>query len=362
MRLGMIGFSGFGGAGIVASEIADGLARRGHEVHYISDAVPPRLVSNTTVTCHTYPTSPDPLLPAVHVLAELMQSRRLDLVHAHFAIFNLGAALLARSLSGRFLPVVLTLHGSDVYGIRPRSATAHALRRALEACQAVCAVGPFLAREVHTCIGGGLDLRVVPNFVPDRYRRQDPPARIRRPGEIVLLHVSCFTPVKGVLDLVRAFALVRERSPARLVLVGDGPVRREAEVLAQSMGLAPYIRFTGFQRDLAPFFLDADLFLLPSYMESFGLAALEALAHGLPVIASQVGGLPALIRDGVDGLLVPPGRPEVLAEATLTLLGEPSGLARMAEQAREGAWSRFPSGLALDAYEDLYRSCLSTGD
>lgn len=368
MRIGISCYSTFGGSGVVATEVGKALAARGHEVHLLSPSVPPRLQGcEHRVWFHEVSASPYPLFEAepfsialASRMADVAAHHGLELMHAHYAIPHASAALLARmALEGR-LKVVTTLHGTDVTLVGADPSYLSMVRLAIRESDAVSAVSAFLRDQTLRTFGVERPIEVIPNFVtPPAERAPDCRGWLAPDALPLLAHVSNFRPVKRVMDVMRVFQRVRTAQPCRLVLVGDGPDRAEAEAFAREHGLADAVRFTGKQLDIGAVLACADLFLLPSGTESFGLAALEAMAHGVPVVASRVGGLPEVVRHGVDGFLEPVGDVEAMAARVASLLRDPQARRAMGQAARTRALGTFAEGPVIDAYEALYAQALS---
>jgi L-malate glycosyltransferase len=387
LRIGIACFPTVGGSGVVASELATHLGRRGHQVHVFSSKVPFRLArGEPRVEVHVVDPQKRPPLEndayshaLAGAMAEVAVTSGLDVLHVHYALPHAPSALAARQIlqaGGRKAPrLVTTLHGTDVTNVGEDPALRMVTRHAVLASDAVTTPSAWL-REAALA---GLDLpvgtriEVVPNFVdleafhpaPDRpdLRALFPRERwegAERPG--VLLHASNFRKLKRVGDAVTALAEVARRRPAVLVLVGDGPERAGVEKLAASLGLAGRVAFLGERPQLGPLFSQADLFLLPSDQESFGLAALEALASGVPVVASRVGGLPEVVVDGSTGRLVPPHDPQALAAAVLELLDDEPRRSAMGRAARDDAATRFRPEPVVDRYEAIYREVAERWD
>jgi N-acetyl-alpha-D-glucosaminyl L-malate synthase BshA len=372
LRVGVVCFSTFGGSGVVASEIAMGLAERGHTVHVFSDDVPGRLeggAANPRVHVVDKPATP-PLkhfpytLALASAIVEVARRERLDVVHAHYAVPHAATAYLARQIlaagpgSGPPPRVVTTLHGTDITLVGSDETFLPLTRFAINASDAVTTPSAWLAEATYEKLDVPREQRidVIPNFVDTaRFR----PAAASRAGALpTLIHVSNFRPLKRVGDVVRVFARVRAGTPARLQLVGDGPERAAVEALAVSLGVAGDVDFVGERGDLPELLAGASVFLLPSETESFGLAALEALACGVPVVASRVGGVPEVVADGQTGFLCGVGDVEGMAAAVGRLLAEPALLGAHAAAARARA-ETFARGPALDRYVALYRRVLA---
>jgi N-acetyl-alpha-D-glucosaminyl L-malate synthase BshA len=368
MRIGISCYSTFGGSGVVATEVGKALAARGHEVHLLSPSVPPRLVGfEDRIFFHEVTASPYPLfedapysIALASRMADVAEHYGLEIMHAHYAIPHASAALLARmALEGR-LKVVTTLHGTDITVVGSDPSYLSMVRLAIRESDAVTSVSQYLKDETYRTFKVDRPIDVIPNFVsaptgpvPDCRQWLAPCSAS------VLTHISNFRPVKRVLDVMRIFELVRREHPARLVMVGDGPDRAEAEAYAREHGFEQEVRFTGKQLDINTVLTCSDVFLLPSSTESFGLAALEAMAHRVPVIATRVGGLPEVVRHGVDGYLEPMGDVQAMARDALALLSDCELRKRMGQAARERALTTFEEGPVIDLYEAVYQRVLA---
>lgn len=367
MRIGISCYSTFGGSGVVATEVGKALAARGHEVHLLSPSLPPRLLGfEHRVVFHEVQASPYPLfedapfsIALASKMADVAEHHHLDILHAHYAIPHASAALLARMAVGGKLKVVTTLHGTDITVVGSDPSYLPMVRLAIRESDAVTAVSAYLKDETQRIFKVDRPIEVVPNFIAEPLTSAcDCRGWIAPKGEGVMTHISNFRPVKRVLDVLKVFERVRAEHPCRLVMVGDGPDRQEAEAYARAHGLEESVRFTGKQLDIGSVLACSDVFLLPSSTESFGLAALEAMAHRVPVIASRVGGLPEVVRHGVDGFLEPLGDVDAMAEDALTLLRQPALRKAFGHAARERALTTFAEGPIVDQYEALYESVL----
>jgi N-acetyl-alpha-D-glucosaminyl L-malate synthase BshA len=371
VKIGIVCYPTFGGSGVVATELGKGLAARGHEVHIVSYAAPARMDPfDERVRLHEVEVSSYPLFryPPYEValasrLADVAEAADLDLVHVHYAIPHTLAALLVQAiLRPRPFPVVTTLHGTDITVVGQEPSYARVTRFALERSDAVTAVSEWLRRETVRVFETRRPIEVIPNFVDLERFTPAGAAAIRScfapRGERVLVHVSNFRPVKRVGKVVEAFAAVRARMPATLVMVGDGPDRVLAEARAKDLGVRADVRFLGAQGDVASLLRAADVLVMPSEFESFGLAALEAMASGVVPIATAAGGLPEVVTDGVDGLLVPEAEIGTLGARVADLCADPARLAAMKAAARGSAERRFGREAVVAVYERLYESAL----
>lgn len=375
MRIGITCYPTYGGSGAVATELGLELGRRGHEVHVISYASPFRLKGySERVFFHEVDVSGEnyPLFrfyPYSLALAakqhEVALHEKLDLMHVHYAIPHATTAYLAKQMleGERDLKVVTTLHGTDITLVGQEHSFFSITKFSIEKSDSVTAVSQFLKDETIKAFGcDDCQIDVIPNFFnpSDYYPAQpggDRPA-LAPPGVKVLMHVSNFREVKRVTDVVRVFGRVRAETPAILVMVGDGPERQRAEEEAKTLGVDKDVRFLGNLTAHADVLRAADLFLLPSSTESFGLAALEAMACGVPVIASRVGGLPEVVVHGETGALAPVGAVDTMASAALQILCDPE----RGQAAREASIRRaaqFTAEKIVPQYEDLYRRVLA---
>jgi N-acetyl-alpha-D-glucosaminyl L-malate synthase BshA len=292
-------------------------------------------------------------------MADVAATYGLEIMHAHYAIPHATAALLARMALGNELKVVTTLHGTDITVVGSDPSYMSMVKLAIRQSDGVTAVSEYLRDETHRTFQVDRPIDVIPNFVePPAESQQGCRAWLAPQGAAVLTHISNFRPVKRVLDVVKTFERVRQQFPARLVMVGDGPDRPEAERYCREKGFASEVRFTGKQLDIGALLACSDLFLLPSATESFGLAALEAMSYKVPVIASRVGGLPEVVRHGVDGFLEPLGDVDAMAARVLELLKDPARRAAFGEAARQRALGTFAEGPIVDRYEALYERVL----
>lgn len=373
VKIGIACYPTYGGSGAVATELGLGLAARGHEIHFLSYAPPFRLsglrerVFFHEVEMADYPLFEHPpytlaLAVAIHQVA---RDRGLDLVHVHYAIPHAASAWLAGQMfEGTGRPrLVTTLHGTDITLIGRHPSFRSMTRFSILRSDGLTAVSRYLKRETEENFDvSGASIRVIPNFVDtDRYRRNAAPidrARLAPPGEKLLIHVSNYRAVKRVEDVIDIFARVTERIPSRMIMVGDGPDRPLVRRRAEELGVTGRVSFLGQHTSVEDLLVLGDLFLLPSKTESFGLAALEAMACGTPVVASRAGGLPELVADGESGLLYEPGDVEGMAAGALGILASAELWRRMSESGRRIAETRFSAPTVIGMYEDFYREVL----
>jgi N-acetyl-alpha-D-glucosaminyl L-malate synthase BshA len=372
MRIGITCYPTYGGSGIVATELGIELAERGHEIHFITYANPIRLsVESPRLHYHEVEVADYPLfqyppycLALASRMAEVAESAKLDLLHVHYAIPHSISALLASQMLDGRLPFITTLHGTDVTLVGNDPSYFPITSFAIERSPGVTTISEYLRKRTVDVFGVKNPIRVIPNFVNcDLYQVVEDAAlraQYAPPDEKILMHLSNLRPVKRPLDCVRILARLVEHVPARLLMVGDGPERSAAETLARELGVEDKVEFLGKRLQVAPLLAIADIFLLPSEMEGFGLAALEAMACGVPAVASNVGGVPELITDSVDGVLCPVGDIDAMAQACRDLLTDSECYKSVAGAARETALTRFCATKIIPLYEDYYREIRAT--
>ncbi len=371
MRIGITCFPTAGGSGVVATELGKSLAKRGHQVAFISYSPPLRLGDTPSgVTFHPVRSMQYPLLkefPHTLTLASTMatvaREKRLQILHVHYAIPFAPAALLAQQIAPELgLRIVTTLHGTDVTLVGNDPAFKPITTMVIAQSDAVTAVSRWLREQAAQEFMTGKPVRVIYNFVdPNRYRRPKGllPAAAIGQSPYTLVHISNFRPVKRIVDVIKIFAKVQQQVDARLVLVGDGPESCRALQTALDCGIADRVQFVGLVEDTAPILQNSDLLLLPSQTESFGLVALEAMASGVPVIASDVGGLPEVVAHGECGFLAPVGDVEQMAAYAVKLLTDPPLYRAFSEAAQKRAESCFHPDQIVPQYEALYQELLT---
>jgi L-malate glycosyltransferase len=375
MKIGITCYPTYGGSGAVATELGIALAGRGHEVHFITYSQPFRLpaflpgVYFHEVDVGRYPLFEYPPydLALAARMHEVVLAHDLDLLHCHYGIPDASSAWIAREMlrdGGRDVRVITTLHGTDIT-IVGQDPSFHSITRfSIERSDRITAVSEFLRNQTFHAFGcTGCQVEVIHNFIdPTVYNRtRYEPALRNQFGDHMplLMHVSNFRAVKRVADVVGVFAGVRARVPSVLIMVGDGPERVTAEDEARRLGVSRDVHFLGRIDMVAPLLAEADLFLLPSQSESFGLSALEALACGVPVVASRAGGLPEVIRDGETGILCEVGDVAGMSDAASQLLRDQPRWDRMSGAAAADARARFSLEPIVSRYEDLYWSALN---
>jgi len=367
MKIGISCHPTFGGSGVVATELAQALAEGGDEVHVISYAMPARLsLGGPRLFFHPVAVGLYPLLeypPYSLALAtkmvDVVRQHKLDLLHVHYAVPNAVSAVLAREILEPYeIRVITTLHGTDVTLVGNDPSYLETTRFGIMRSDAVTAVSESLRLATNEQIGNGKDIRVIPNFVDaSRYLavRDEPGARRwAREGEQVLVHVSNFRRIKRVLDVVRIFHQISRRRLVRLLLVGEGPELGRAEQLCRDLGISDQVVFMGTVSAIEPVLVHADLLFLPSETESFGLAALEAMACEVPVIASNIGGLPEVVVDGQSGFLRPVGDIDAMVAAAETLLSNEDLRREFGRNGRARAIEHFGQKEIVGRYRELY--------
>lgn len=373
LKIGITCFPTYGGSGALATELGKELARRGHTVHFISYALPFRLDGfHENIVFHEverpdYPLFEDSLyaLSLTSKMVDVVLYDELDILHVHYAIPHAISAWNAKQIlneQGRDIKIITTLHGTDITLIGLDPTLLPLVRFSIDKSDGVTAVSRFLREKTITNFQLDREIEVIPNFVNTEAWRRTPNHPLREQfapnGEKVLVHASNFRSVKRVTDIVRVFAQVRSKVASKLLMVGDGPDRAEAERLCRELDICGDVRFLGKQNALEEIYSASDLFLMPSQNESFGLSALEAMACGLPALTSSVGGLPELNLHGVTGYISEIGDIDRMARYAIDLLSDPKKYARFSAAARERAEAGFSSNDVVPMYESFYRRVL----
>lgn len=369
MKIGIVCYPTFGGSGVVATELGKALALKGHKIHFITSHWPIRLEHFTeNVFYHEVNVSDYPLFefpPYESALAskivDVARFQNLDILHVHYAIPHASSAVFARQILQReynqYLPVITTLHGTDITLVGKDASFSPVVSYSLHESDGVTAVSNYLAESTQETFRTNIDIRVIPNFIDlKRFQKLDKQhfrQLLASENEKVLIHTSNFRKVKRIEDCIRVFESVRKQMPAKLLMVGDGPERTSGEELCRQLELCDDIKFLGKQQSVEELLAISDLFLLPSGSESFGLAALEAMACGIPVISSNTGGLPEVNMDGYSGYLCPVGDIEFMAKKAIYLLSKKDILEKFSHQAMEQA-SKFELSKVLPIYEEYY--------
>ncbi len=372
MNIGIICYASVGGSGVVATELGRSLAARGHRVHVISTDLPFRQdkfqagLSFHQVLTPTYPLFREPqyLLSLANKVVQVAREFRLDIIHAHYAVPHATAALLARQVleSTWDAPaprLVATLHGTDITLVGNDPSYSEIVAYSIEQSDVVTAVSESLRASTYKELGVQREIEVIPNFLDCAlHRRRSVPELRKRfapdPATRIVMHVSNFRPVKRIDAVMQIFARIRREVPSKLLLVGDGPELATAYRLIRELDLSDSVEAVGAQEEVQSLLSVADVFLLPSAQESFGLAGLEAMACEVPVVASAVGGLPEVIEHGVTGFLHPPDDLDAMAASAVSLLRDPARHRAMALAARERVADRFCVDRVVPMYEAVY--------
>jgi N-acetyl-alpha-D-glucosaminyl L-malate synthase BshA len=377
LSVGIVCYASVGGSGIVATELGKALALRGHQAHFISTETPFRLgdfqegLFFHQVQTPSYPLFREPqyLLSLANRVVQVASESRLDIIHAHYAVPHATAAFLSRQIlatnNGAAPRVVTTLHGTDITLVGSDPSYSSIVAFSIEQSDAVTAVSKSLRESTYAQLGVKHPISVIPNFLDCTVHRRRPRPELRRrfsrgdEATKIVVHVSNFRPVKRVDAVVSIFDGIRKQVPARLILVGDGPDLSLAQQRARDLGIAALVDAVGAQDEVVPLLSIADLFLLPSSQESFGLAALEAMSCEVPVVASSVGGLPEVVEHGVSGFLHPFDALDEMVSSGVALLRDPALHRRVAEAACRRVRIEFCVERVVPMYEDCYRELLS---
>ncbi len=372
MKIGILCYPTYGGSGVVATELGKGLARKGHKIHFITYSQPARLtnfwenifyheVPNTDYPLFEYPPYDTSLASKI---VDVAKYEGLDLLHAHYAIPHATIGYLAREIlktHGKYLPLITTLHGTDITLVGTNRAFSPVVEFSINQSDGVTAVSESLKKDTFANFDIKKDISVIYNFIDfERFKRSNKDhfkKAIAPNGEKIIVHTSNFRKVKRVEDVVLVFKKIHEKLPSKLLLIGDGPERINLEAMCRQLGICDDVRFLGKQEAIEEILAVADLFLIPSGSESFGLAALEAMACEVPVISSDIGGLPEVNIHGTTGFMAPVGDVESMASYALKLLLDDDLLSRFRQNALNQA-KRFDIHNILPEYEQLYERVL----
>lgn len=366
LKIGITCYPTLGGSGVVATELGKLLAERGHQIHFIAHSMPFRLGSyqknvfyhEVEVTdYHVFRYQPYDLSLASK-MATVARMQQLDVLHVHYALPHAVCAYLAKEMVGDQLKTVTTLHGTDITILAQEASISDLIRLAINRSDAVTAVSQDLIQETRRLLDITRDIDLAYNFVDKRiyYPRNCSNARAEfaAPHEKIFMHISNFRPVKRILDVVDVFYRVQQQLPSKLMLVGEGPELAKAQEKVHQLGLQDHVYFLGKQNDVAQVISLADLMLLPSEKESFGLVALEAMACGVPTIGSNAGGIPELISHGETGYTCPVGDTESMARHAVELLRDPEKYKRFSEACIQRARTNFCNEMIAEQYERIY--------
>lgn len=368
MKIGIVCYPTYGGSGVIATELGKALAKKDHQIHFISYSQPVRLDTfGGNIFFHEVPVLTYPLfeyppyeLALISRMVDVVKYEKLDILHVHYAIPHAFAAISAKNIlasQGINIPVITTLHGTDITLVGKDASYEPAVTYSINQSDCVTAVSEFLKEETNRCFDVRKDIKVIYNFVDfERFSKKSKEhfkVAIAPFGEKILVHTSNFRPVKCLEDVIKIFAIVRKSIPAKLLLVGDGPERTKAELKCRKLGICQDVRFLGKIEAVEEVLSVADLFLLPSERESFGLAALEAMACQVPVISTNAEGIPEVNVDGVTGYMSNVGDVEGMAANAIRILSDPEVHQKFKAAAFDRA-KEFDLDKILNMYEDLY--------
>ncbi len=373
MKIGIVCYPTYGGSGVLATELGKSLAQRGHQVHFISYKQPARLdffaenIFFHEVYVSHYPLFEFPPYETTLIgrLVDVVKFEKLDLLHVHYAIPHASAAVMAKHIlrkEGIEIPIITTLHGTDITLVGKDKSFEPVVSYAINMSDAVTAVSQSLKQDTLSNFHIENDIHVIPNFIDiSRFNKQTKDhfrKAITPQDEKLLIHISNFRKVKRVEDVVKIFAKVREKIPSKMLLVGDGPERQNIEMLCRELGICDGLNFLGKQESVEEILSVCDLFLLPSETESFGLAALEAMACEVPVVSSNAGGIPEVNIEGVTGFLCDVGDVDAMAKRSIELLSNPDMLKQFKHQAKQQALT-FDIDRIVPMYESLYNKVIA---
>lgn len=371
MKIGIVCYPTFGGSGVLATELGMALSQKGHEIHFISYQQPVRLHFHPNIYYHEVTVQNYPLFDfppyetaLISTMVQVITNNKLDLLHVHYAIPHASTAYFAREIlkkSGQDIPYITTLHGTDITLVGRDQTFAPVVTFSINESNAITAVSNNLREETYKFFAVEKDIQVIPNFVDTSRFHQTNKEHFKKMlapnGERILAHVSNFRKVKRVEDVIKIFERVHEKLPSKLLMIGDGPERQNAEELCRNMKICNDIRFLGKQEQMDEILSITDLFLLPSQYESFGLSALEAMACGVPVISTNAGGLPEINIDGVTGFLSDVGNVTEMSERATWLLEDEERLQGFKDAALAHART-FEKSQIIPLYEALYEKVI----
>ncbi|GJH40767.1 N-acetyl-alpha-D-glucosaminyl L-malate synthase BshA [Capnocytophaga sp. HP1101] len=372
MNIAIVCYPTFGGSGVVATELGLALARKGHQVHFITYSYPVRLdFLEMNIHFHEVHVEEYPLfhyqpyeLALSSKMAYVIKTYHIDVMHVHYAIPHAYAGYMAKQMlkrEGIEVPMITTLHGTDITLVGNHPTYKEAVTFSINESDVVTSVSESLKQDTLRLFQVDKDIQVIPNFIDLKKLKETSPCKravMAKPEELIVTHISNFRKVKRVDDVVRIFYGIQEKLPAKLIMVGDGPEREIADQLCKDLGIKSKVLFLGNTNDIDRILCFTDLFLLPSASESFGLSALEAMAAGVPVVSSNVGGLPEVNEEGVSGYLCPIGDVQAMAEKAIYILEDKARLAHFKQNARKVA-ERFDEDKIVPMYEALYYSAIN---
>ncbi|WP_035178327.1 N-acetyl-alpha-D-glucosaminyl L-malate synthase BshA [Alkalihalobacterium bogoriense] len=367
LKIGISCYPTVGGSGVIATELGKLLAENGHDVHFITSSMPFRLdkvypnlyYHEVEVNQYSVFKFPPYDLSLASKMAEIITREQLDVLHVHYAVPHAICAYLAKQMVGGKVNIVTTLHGTDITVLGYDPSLSEIIRFGIEQSDVVTAVSNSLAEQTHSLLHIERPIETVYNFIDERVYRKHCRLDLRQQYRIekddkVVVHISNFRPVKRVSDIIRSFALIRNKQKAKLLLIGDGPETTVACKLVRELGIQDDVRFLGNQKHVAEILSISDLMLLLSEKESFGLVALEAMACGVPVIGTNIGGIPEVIVDGETGYICEVGNVEQVSDKAISLLQDPDLHKQMSNQAQERVQHFFSSKKIVQQYESIY--------
>ncbi|MEJ9212303.1 N-acetyl-alpha-D-glucosaminyl L-malate synthase BshA [Bacillus smithii] len=371
LKIGITCYPTVGGSGVVATELGKLLAEKGHEVHFITSSVPFRLnrmyhniyFHQVEVSQYSVFQYPPYDIALSNKMAEVMRREKLDILHVHYAIPHAVCAILGKQMAGSNCKIVTTLHGTDITVLGYDPSLTDAIRFGIERSDAVTAVSNALVQETYQLIQPKKEIIPIYNFIDERIFKKISSSHLKeeygiRSDEKVIIHVSNFRSIKRVPDVVKVFARIFEKMPAKLLLVGDGPEMTVVSELVSDLGLDEEVFFLGKQDNLEELYSISDLMLLLSQKESFGLALLEAMACGVPCIGTNVGGIPEVIQNGVNGFICEPGDLADIVQKSLYLLENSEIHRQFSERSVLTVKQKFDSRKIVNRYESIYLSLL----
>lgn len=370
MRIGITCYPTYGGSGTVATELGKALAIRGHKIHFISYSLPYRLrefnenVSFHEVSMMAYPLFEYPpySLALAAKMVEVTEKQNLDLLHVHYAIPHAASAYLAKQMLGGKLKIITTLHGTDITLVGNDESYFRITKFSIDQSDGITTVSEYLKRVTEERFQTQIPIKVIPNFVdPEHFSRSQRRCAkylFSPKGEKIVMHISNFRPVKRIEDVISIFALINSEIPSKLIMVGDGPMMSTALKMTEKLNVSSQTIFLGKQNDVAGLLSIADIYLLPSENESFGLSALEAMSCEVPVIGTNAGGLPEVVENGRTGWLADVGDVKTMADKAKQLLTDQNLHEKMAQEGRKTVIEKFHQDKIINVYEEYYRSII----
>lgn len=367
LKIGVICYPSLGGSGVVATELAIKMAAKGHEIHFITSSLPFRYnephenihFHEVRIDGYAVFKYPPYDIALANRIGQVVEEQQLDLLHVHYAVPHAVSAVLAKDMIQSDIGIITTLHGTDVTILGHDPALRNTVKYGIDKSDITTAVSESLRKETIELIEPAKDIRTIYNFIDEEKYHPVESGTLRsdlgiQQNEKVIIHISNFRSVKRIPDLIRAFALVVEKLPSKLLLVGEGPEVPRIRRLVDMLGVTDHVLFTGRRDDLPELLSFSDVMVLPSEKEAFGLVLLEAFACGVPAVGTNAGGIPEVIEEGINGYIVPIGDPDAIAERTLRILNDSTLHHKMKEQAMETVKGKFSSDIIVAQYEKLY--------